>query len=405
MHHNSKQLHQLQADLDTARAEIHKLKQENTSLRKQLAPKSSTTEILPYPSGCTTSPTISSLPRNPPTHLSTPFSPNKTSLIRLKQFSSADEPTGFKLTHVPFRHRLPLQQLCSNLYRLHIDTYRILNIHYSGRSLVNFLIHIGYETERRSQLSKFNVTARDDFDPLDPSIIRDATPINEPIDYKVQLVPKAFLHRTCIVLLRFRIPIYNAIANFFVQSDHINLECLASYQSGYRWNPSRYVILDPTLQPIPYTLYDETIPSQSFSSYLGTHFCLSEHINLELLNANIRTVLFTLNRLSSIGLHSEGFASLPSAHFYSQIVRAQLEYGLAITKITSFLKDAQNMCLHRIFSGFPGSPIKVMLHMAKLRTMQEHSYIFQSQFLLSFVTLPEDALLSCLLQNIRSSGS
>ncbi|KAG1056914.1 hypothetical protein G6F43_001222 [Rhizopus delemar] len=109
------------------------------------------------------------------------------------------------------------------------STRRTLDIHYSNRNLINFLIHIGYETELRSQLNKFNITVRDDFYPLDPSIIRNPTPVNESIDRKVQSAHKAFLHRICDVLVRFRPPIYNAVANFFVQSGLVDLDDLASY--------------------------------------------------------------------------------------------------------------------------------------------------------------------------------
>ncbi|KAG1047736.1 hypothetical protein G6F43_009833 [Rhizopus delemar] len=248
MHHNNKQLEQLQADLAAAHAEIRKLQQENAFLRKQLAPKPSITNIPPSSSGRTTSPTVSSLPHSsPPPHVSVPPSPNNASTPLPKiakhkrdnsqpsltaiarQFSSPTKPTGFKLIHVPIRHRLPLQQLRSNLRRLHINTRRILDIHYSDRNLVSFLIHIGYETELRLQLSKFNITVRDDFNPLDPSIIRDPTLANEPIDRKIQHALKAFLHRICVALRRFRTPIYNAVANFFVQSGLIDLDDFASY--------------------------------------------------------------------------------------------------------------------------------------------------------------------------------
>ncbi|KAG1141345.1 hypothetical protein G6F37_006935 [Rhizopus arrhizus] len=146
-----------------------------------------------------------------------------------RQFSSPAESTGFKLIHVSIRYRLPLQQLRSNLSRLHINTRRILDIHYSDRNLVSFLIHIGYETELRSQLKKFNITVRNDFDPLDPSTIRDPTFVSEPIDCKVQRACKAFLHRICVALRRFRTPIYNAVANFFVQFGLIDLDKLALY--------------------------------------------------------------------------------------------------------------------------------------------------------------------------------
>ncbi|KAG1053749.1 hypothetical protein G6F43_004190 [Rhizopus delemar] len=103
------------------------------------------------------------------------------------------------------------------------------------RNLVSFLIHIGYETELRLQLSKFNNTVCDDFDPLDPSIIRNPTLINEPIDCKVQHTRKSFLHRIYAILQQFMVPDYNAVANFFAQPGFIGLEDLAS--SAYVVSP------------------------------------------------------------------------------------------------------------------------------------------------------------------------
>jgi hypothetical protein len=68
-----------------------------------------------------------------------------------------------------------------------------------------------------------------------------------------------------------------------------------------------------------------------------------------------------------------------ATRLYTQIVRAQLEYGFAINEIPSFLakklEDAQNICLHRIFGGSGRSSVKVMLRLTKLPTMQEHTYI------------------------------
>ncbi|KAG0971928.1 hypothetical protein G6F28_014150 [Rhizopus arrhizus] len=75
-----------------------------------------------------------------------------------------------------------------------------------------------------------------------------------------------------------------------------------------------------------------------------------------------------MNQLSAIGVHPKGFSPLLGTRFYSHIVRAQLEYGLAITKITTFLskqlEDAQNVCLRRIFGGSHTSSIAVMLHIS-----------------------------------------
>jgi hypothetical protein len=74
-----------------------------------------------------------------------------------------------------------------------------------------------------------------------------------------------------------------------------------------------------------------------------------------LVNQNKTKALATMNQLSAIGVHPKDFSPLLGTRFYSRIVRAQLEYGLAITKITTFLskqlEDAQNICLRRIFGG------------------------------------------------------
>ncbi|KAG1151894.1 hypothetical protein G6F37_003887 [Rhizopus arrhizus] len=140
--------------------------------------------------------------------------PSLTAIAR--QLSSPIEPTSFKLIRVSIRCHLSLQQLRCNLCRLHINTHRVLDIHYLDGNLVSFLIHISYETDLCSQLNKFNITVCDAFNPLDSSIIRDPTLVNEPIDCKVQHVHKAFLHQIRATLQRFSTLIYNAVTNFFV---------------------------------------------------------------------------------------------------------------------------------------------------------------------------------------------
>ncbi|KAG1237730.1 hypothetical protein G6F68_000678 [Rhizopus microsporus] len=96
-----------------------------------------------------------------------------------------------------------------------------------------------------------------------------------------------------------------------------------------------------------------------------------------LINQNKTKALATMNQLSAIGVHLKSFSPLLGTRFYSHTVRAQLECGLAITKITTFLskqlEDAQNACLHRIFGGSQVSSTTVMLHMSKLPTMQERA--------------------------------
>ncbi|KAG1254411.1 hypothetical protein G6F68_010863 [Rhizopus microsporus] len=172
-----------------------------------------------------------------------------------------------------------------------------------------------------------------------------------------------------------------------------------SYSLGHRWNPSKCVTLDPTDQPLTYTLYGDALPICPSFSYLRIPFRPGEYLDtFKLLKFNTNKALATMNQLSAIGLHPKDFYPLLAVHFYTQIIRTQLEYGLTITKITPFLtnkfEDAQNTCIRRIFGGSSRSSTKVTLHLTNLPSMQERSYILQSQFLLRSFTLLDDTLLS-----------
>ena len=68
---------------------------------------------------------------------------------------------------------------------------------------------------------------------------------------------------------------------------------------------------------------------------------------------NINKASLTMNQLAAIGLNSTGFPPLLACRFYSQMVRAQLDYGLAIspltTKLIHQLDTFQNQCIKKVF--------------------------------------------------------
>ncbi|PHZ12828.1 uncharacterized protein RHIMIDRAFT_251738 [Rhizopus microsporus ATCC 52813] len=158
------------------------------------------------------------------------------------------------------------------------------------------------------------------------------------------------------------------------------------------------------------SLYDEPIPKQPSFPYVGIPFRPGGYLDaVVLVNQNKTKAPAIMNQLSAIGVPPKGFSPLLGTRFYSHIVRAQLEYGLAITKIITFLskqlEDAQNVCLRRVFGISYTSSTMVMLHMSKLPNMQERAYTLQSQFLLRPLTISEDALLHHLLPLIRQPQS
>ncbi|KAG0905391.1 hypothetical protein G6F33_012202 [Rhizopus arrhizus] len=119
--------------------------------------------------------------------------------------------------------------------------------------------------------------------------------------------------------------------------------------------------------------------------------------------------LLTMNQFAAIGLNSKGFPPLLACRFYSQMVRAQLDYGLAIspltTKLIHQLDTFQNQCIRRIFSGHSRSSVQVMLHLVNLPSMRTRVAVLQAQYLFRSTHLPDDTLLAHLLPYIQSSTS
>jgi hypothetical protein len=153
-----------------------------------------------------------------------------------------------------------------------------------------------------------------------------------------------------------------------------------SLEIGYRWNPAKCVILTTPDDPINYTLYDQSIDKQDTFFYLGIPFKPNGVLApLELVRHNTTKAEKTLQLLSSIGLNSSGFSKLLASRLYQQIIRPQMEYGLAILKLTNshygILESIQNKALRRIYGGSDTVSTKVMRHLARNPTMKERSHI------------------------------
>ncbi|KAG1444532.1 hypothetical protein G6F55_012289 [Rhizopus delemar] len=179
-----------------------------------------------------------------------------------------------------------------------------------------------------------------------------------------------------------------------------------SIQMGYRWNPSKCVILDNQPQTVEYAIYDQVLPQATTFTYLGIPFKPGGHLDPEkLVQSNIFKAMSTMNVLSSIGVNPSGFSKLLCSRFYAQIVRPQMEYGIAIncfnhTQLKS-LEEAQDKCICKIYGASRKTSTKVMLHLAKLPTMKERVAILQAQFLFRSLSLPEDTLLCRLIPHIQ----
>lgn len=76
-----------------------------------------------------------------------------------------------------------------------------------------------------------------------------------------------------------------------------------------------------------------------------------------------------MNQITAIGVNSKGFNRLLSVRFYIQMVRAQMEYGLAVSVLNlghlKKLESCQNECIRRISGGSSRSSVNVMLHLVQ----------------------------------------
>jgi hypothetical protein len=184
-----------------------------------------------------------------------------------------------------------------------------------------------------------------------------------------------------------------------------------SLQRGYRWNPTKCVALfnsGATQPSLEFSLYGQPISAQSSFSYLGVPIKPGDCIdNQALISKHITKANLSMNSLASLGVNPSGFSRLTALRFYTQIVRAQLEYGLVISSFISHqitqLEKTQNSHIRRIYGGSKNSSIKVMRHFARLPSMQERLHILQTRFFWRAQSLPDSSLLPQLLPYISDS--
>lgn len=119
--------------------------------------------------------------------------------------------------YLPLRLGHPIDQLCSRLCQLNINTRRILSIHYLDHHLVAFLIHNDYEFELRSQLKKFKILVQDDYDPLDPSNLCDPNYDSWDKADKACDARGLFIFRTLRALGHLKGAAKQAVASFFAK--------------------------------------------------------------------------------------------------------------------------------------------------------------------------------------------
>ncbi|KAI7898616.1 uncharacterized protein BX663DRAFT_442677, partial [Cokeromyces recurvatus] len=157
-------------------------------------------------------------------------------------------------------------------------------------------------------------------------------------------------------------------------------------------------------------LYNTPLPREPSFAYLGIHIKAGGSIDTAALSKqNTAKARSSMNQIAVLGVNSKGFCRLLSVRFYVQMIRSQLEYGLAIAVLNdSHLKQleaCQNECFRRIFGASLRSSTKVKLHMTHQPSMMNRSIILQTKYLVQSMNLPVDTLLSKLLLHLETSAN
>ncbi|KAI7846694.1 hypothetical protein BDC45DRAFT_562760 [Circinella umbellata] len=93
--------------------------------------------------------------------------------IAARHLTAVPESQGFQFMYVPCRHRMTIKAMRQILRTLRVDNSRILDVHFPDRQVAALLIHNDYAQSLTEILEKEGIQVKKEFDPLDPSILRD----------------------------------------------------------------------------------------------------------------------------------------------------------------------------------------------------------------------------------------
>ncbi|KAI8643542.1 hypothetical protein BD408DRAFT_414740 [Parasitella parasitica] len=94
-----------------------------------------------------------------------------------------------------------------------------------------------------------------------------------------------------------------------------------SHRLDYRWSPSKCVIVAPTVDEQPYTLYNTPLPREACFSYLVIPIKPGGYVDISaLVNSNTMKARKAMNQIAAICVNSKGFNRLLSVRFYVQMI-------------------------------------------------------------------------------------
>ena len=161
--------------------------------------------------------------------------------IAARHLTPVSESQGFQFIYVPCRHRMTIKAMRQILRTLHVDNSRILDIHFPDRQVAALLVHNDYAQPLMEILKKEGIQVKKDFDPLDPSILRDQKLADLSDEQRFEKVQEVH-HNNLIKALQFiREPVKFAVARDFYKNSWITADELTSFLPTYKSQEERVV--------------------------------------------------------------------------------------------------------------------------------------------------------------------
>ncbi|KAI7897993.1 uncharacterized protein BX663DRAFT_490376 [Cokeromyces recurvatus] len=183
-----------------------------------------------------------------------------------------------------------------------------------------------------------------------------------------------------------------------------------SFSLGYRWNPSKCAVLNApsvtssTSFNFRLRLYGEPLPTVDEFIYLGVPFRSKGLYGPGILALRSSGAVKTMALLNSVGVNRNGFSLLLSSRLYTCFIRPKLEYGLAISRLTSSDVKAFDKLQNRLVGMFLGSSwVNVAKHITCILPFHHRYKVLMTRYVLRSRSLADDCLVVLLRDSLRYS--
>ncbi|KAI9468220.1 MAG: hypothetical protein EXX96DRAFT_492886 [Benjaminiella poitrasii] len=190
----------------------------------------------------------------------------------------------------------------------------------------------------------------------------------------------------------------------------LDLAASHSRSLGYRWNPSKCAVLNApsptssTSSNVRLRLYGEPLPSVDEFVYLGVPFRSKGLYGPGILALRSSGAVKTMALLNSVGVNRNGFSLLLSSRLYTCFIRPKLEYGLAISRLTSPDVKALDKLQNRLVGMFLGSSwVNVAKHITCIHPFHHRYKVLMTRYVLRSRSLADDCLVILLRDSLRYS--